>query len=43
MLLTMTCLFALGAAAAIDLWRGRGEADLRRRWRSRTREPWRLT
>jgi hypothetical protein len=43
MLLTMTCLFALVAAAGVDAWRSRGEADLRRRWRSRTREPWHLT
>jgi hypothetical protein len=36
----VTAVFALGAA---DLWRSRGEADLRRRWRSRPREPWHLT
>jgi hypothetical protein len=45
MLLAMTCLSAVVAvAAAADIVRrSRREADLRRRWRSRPRQPWRLT
>ncbi|MGH7488031.1 MAG: hypothetical protein ACREMY_20890 [bacterium] len=43
MLLTMTCLSAVVAVTADLVWRGRREADLRRRWRSRPRQPWRLT
>jgi hypothetical protein len=45
MLLGMTCaVTALIAVAAGDiLRRSRHEADLRRRWRNRPRQPWRLT
>ena len=44
MLLAMISLTACLAVAAADIvWRNRHEADLRRRWRSRHREPWRLT
>jgi hypothetical protein len=44
MLLAMTCLSALVVVAAADIVRrSRREADLRRRWRSRQRQPWRLT
>jgi hypothetical protein len=37
----LTAAIALGAADLV--WRGRADADLRRRWRTRPREPWRLT
>jgi hypothetical protein len=44
MLLAMIGLSACLAIAAADIvWRNRHEADLRRRWRSRPRQPWRLT
>jgi hypothetical protein len=44
MLIAMTCVTACLAFAAAELaWRGRREADLRRRWRSRPRQPWHLT
>jgi hypothetical protein len=43
MLLAMTCLSAVVAVAADLVRRTRREADLRRRWRSRPRQPWRLT
>jgi hypothetical protein len=43
MLLAMTCLSAVVAVAAADIVRrNRREADLRRRWRHRPRQPWRL-
>jgi hypothetical protein len=37
----LTAAIALGAADLV--WRNRADADLRRRWRTRRREPWRLT
>jgi hypothetical protein len=42
MLLAMTFISAaILAAAATDLaWKGREDADLRRRWRARHRQPW---
>jgi hypothetical protein len=44
MVLTVTCITAVIALGAADLvWRLRSEADLRRRWRSRPRQPWHLT
>jgi hypothetical protein len=44
MLLAMIGLTVCLAIAAADIaWRNRGEADLRRRWRSRPRQPWHLT
>ncbi len=45
MLLGMTCAIAacIAIAAADITWRGRHEADLRRRWRNRPRQPWRVT
>jgi hypothetical protein len=44
MLIAMTCVSAFIAVAAADLvWRSRREADLRRRWRSRPRQPWHLS
>ena len=44
MLLAMIGLSACLAIAAADIvWRNRDEADLRRRWRSRPRQPWHLT
>ena len=43
MVLAMTCLSVALAVAADVVWRGRREADLRRRWRSRRRQPWHLT
>jgi hypothetical protein len=44
MLIAMMLATAVIAVGAADLvWRSRSEADLRRRWRSRPREPWRLT
>jgi hypothetical protein len=44
MLLAMTCLSAVILAAGADsIWRSRADADLRRRWRSRPRQPWRLS
>jgi hypothetical protein len=43
-MLALTCLAALFAYAAADIvWRGRNDADLRRRWRGRPRQPWRFT
>jgi len=43
-MLTMACVSAFVAIAAADIvWRGRQDADLRRRWRGRTRQPWRLS
>jgi hypothetical protein len=44
MLIAMMLLTAVVAFGAADLiWRSRSEADLRRRWRSRPRDPWHLT
>jgi hypothetical protein len=44
MLIAMTLLTVIVAFGAADrLWRSRGDADLRRRWRSRPRAPWHLT
>jgi hypothetical protein len=34
---------AIAFGAADFAWRHRVDADLRRRWRTRRREPWRLT
>jgi hypothetical protein len=43
MLLVMTCLSAIVAVTAVDIVRrGRHEADLRRRWKTRPRHPWNL-
>jgi len=43
MLIAMTLATLFIAAAADLVWRGRGEADLRRRWRQRHRHPWQST
>ena len=44
MLIAMTCISACLALAAAELvLRSRHDADLRRRWRSRTRQPWHLS
>jgi hypothetical protein len=43
-MIAVACITVFVAVAAADLaWRGRHEADLRRRWRSRHRQPWRTT
>jgi hypothetical protein len=45
MLIAMTLLTVVAGFGVADrVWRSRGEADLRRRWRSRPRvRPWHLT
>jgi hypothetical protein len=43
MLLATISLCAALAIAAEIVWRNRHDADLRRRWRSRPRQPWHLT
>ena len=44
MLIAMSFITAVAALGAADLvWRGRGDADLRRRWRTRARQSWRLS
>jgi hypothetical protein len=43
MLIAMTLVTAFVVCAAEIVWRRRQEADLRRRWRDRRREPWHLT
>jgi hypothetical protein len=43
-LIIMSLLSTAIAAGAADLvWRSRHDADLRRRWRTRPRQPWHLT
>jgi hypothetical protein len=37
----VTVIVTIGAAELV--WRSRNDADLRRRWRSRPRDPWHLT
>jgi hypothetical protein len=44
MLIAMTLITAIVAVGAADIvWRRGPEADLRRRWRRRPRQPWHLT